>query len=303
MNKSFVFIFIISIGCGNAFCQSDTSRNHPFDKKKLSFVISAEAALYAGSMYGLNELWYKDYPRSSFHFFNDNNEWMQMDKAGHVISAYYIGRVGMGLMKWSGVERKKAIWYGGMVGSVYQSTIEVLDGFSSQWGFSPGDFAANTAGSLMAIGQELAWNEQRIVLKFSFSKSEYVTYRPNLLGKNVQENILKDYNGQTYWLSVNPASFMNKQTRFPKWLNIALGYGADGMTGASSNPPYFDNQGKPIYFQRYRQFYLSLDLDLTRIKTKSKFINTFFNTIGFIKFPCPAIEFNTSGIKGSLSGF
>lgn len=273
------------------------------NKKRFALVAGTEAALYAGSLIGLNELWYKDYPRSSFHSFDDNQEWLQMDKVGHVTASYYVGRVGTQLYKWSGVKRKKAIWYGGMLGSVYQSTIEVLDGYSSQWGFSWGDFAANTAGSLLCIGQELAWDEQRIVLKFSFMQSEYSKFRPNLLGKNLQENILKDYNGQTYWLSVNPASFMSDDTRFPKWLNIAVGYGANGMTGGNFNPPYIDEEGFQIYHERYRQYYLSFDVDLTRIKTKSKFLNTVFYSIGYLKIPAPAIEFSEKGVKGSLLGF
>lgn len=274
-----------------------------YNKKRFALVAGTEAVLYAGSLIGLNELWYKDYPRSSMHSFDDNKEWMQMDKIGHLTTSYYVGRVGTQFYKWSGVKRKKAIWYGGMLGSVYQSTIEVLDGYSSQWGFSWGDFASNTAGSLLCIGQELAWDEQRIVLKFSFMQSEYSKFRPDVLGKNLQENILKDYNGQTYWLSVNPASFMSNETRFPKWLNIAVGYGADGMTGGNFNPPYTDEEGFQIYHDRYRQYYLSFDVDLTRIETKSKFLNTLFYAIGYLKIPAPAIEFSEKGVKGSLLGF
>ncbi|MBL7883600.1 MAG: DUF2279 domain-containing protein [Bacteroidia bacterium] len=283
------------------FPVSDTSAH--LNKKRLGLVLSTELGLYAGSLVALNELWYKNYPRSSFHFFDDNAEWLQMDKVGHVTTSYYIGRVGISLLKWSGVERKKAIWYGGMLGSLYQSTIEVLDGYSQEWGFSLGDFAANTLGSLLVVGQELAWDEQRITLKFSFQKSEFAPYRPNLLGKNIQENILKDYNGQTYWLSINPSSFMKKDTKFPHWLNIAIGYGANGMTGGQINPPFFDINTNQIYFDRYRQYYLSLDVDLTRIKTKSLFLKTFFQSIGFIKIPAPALEFNRNGVKGNWLGF
>lgn len=286
-----------------SFSQIDTTNHSPFNKKRLAIVVSSEAALYAGSLVGLNELWYKDYPRSSFHFFDDSQEWLLMDKVGHVTTSYYVGRVGIGFMKWSGVSRKKAIWYGGMLGSLYQTTIEVLDGYSAEWGFSVGDFAANTAGSLLCIGQELAWDDQRIVLKYSFRQSEYSKYRPEILGSNLQENILKDYNGQTYWLSVNPYSFMNEGSKFPKWLNIAIGYGADGMTGGDFNPPYINKEGTQLHFDRYRQFYLSLDVDLTRIKTKSKFLKTVFYSIGFIKIPAPALEFNKNGVKGSLLGF
>ena len=274
-----------------------------FHKQRFATVIGTEAVLYGSSLVGLNQLWYKDYPRSSFHFFNDNDEWLQMDKIGHMTTSYYIGRVGIGLLKWSGVERKKAIWYGGMLGSVYQSTIEILDGYSSEWGFSIGDFTANTAGSFLCVGQELAWNEQRIVLKYSFQQSGFAAYRPNILGKNLQENLLKDYNGQTYWLSVNPYSFMNKEAKFPKWLNVAFGYGANGMTGGSFNPPYIDGDGNQIYFKRYRQYYLSLDVDLTRIKTRSKFLKTVFYSIGYLKIPAPSVEFSNGKVKGSLLGF
>jgi hypothetical protein len=297
----------VSLPLGNALIDtntvSPTNKINLFNKRRFALVVSTEAALYTGSLIGLNELWYKDYPRSSFHFFNDNSEWLQMDKIGHATTAYYVGRIGVGFMKWTGVSRKKAIWYGGMLGSLYQSTIEIMDAYSSEWGFSVGDFAANTIGSLLCVGQELAWDDQRIVLKYSFQQSRYAYYRPELLGKNLKENVLKDYNGQTYWLSVNPASFMSKETRFPKWLNVAFGYGAEGMTGGEFNPPYIDGSGNQIYFDRYRQYYLSLDVDLTRIKTKSRFLKTIFYGIGFIKIPAPALEFSKYGVRGSLLGF
>lgn len=300
----FLFLLLVDL----SFAQTDSlevipSDPKPVNKKRIALIVGTEATLYAGSLIGLNELWYKNYPRSSFHFFNDNKEWLQMDKVGHIITAYYVGRIGIDFFKWGGMERKKAIWYGGVLGSVYQTTIEVLDGFSTEWGFSTGDFAANTAGSLLVISQELLWDEQRIVLKYGFQKSRYAAYRPNLLGKNLNENLLKDYNGQTYWLSVNPSSFMNKSTWFPKWLNIAIGYGADGMTGGYTNPISTDDNGNVITFERYRQFYLSLDVDLTRIKTHSAFLKTVCTVIGFIKIPAPALEFNKYGVKGQWIGF
>ena len=48
-----------------------------------------------------------------------------------------------------------------------------MDGFSDHWGFSWGDYAANVLGTSLLIGQELAWNEQRIQLKYS---THYETY-------------------------------------------------------------------------------------------------------------------------------
>lgn len=305
--KHLLIAIIAVLSASSSKAQSDSisffTPAETFNKKRFAIVAGTELIVCGGTMIALSQLWYNDYPRSSFHFFDDETEWLQMDKIGHVTTSYYIGRLGIGLMKWSGVERKKAVWFGGILGSVYQTTIEALDGHSSEWGFSIADFAANTAGSVLVIGQALAWDEQRIVLKCSFKQSKYAKYRSSLLGKNLQENLFKDYNGQTYWLSVNPSSFMSKDTKFPKWLNIAAGYGADGMTGGEFNPPYIDENGYQVYFDRYRQYYLSLDVDLTRIKTKSRFLRSLFTTIGFIKFPAPAIEFSKYGIKGSWLGF
>ncbi len=110
-------------------------------------VTAANIVGYGGTLVGLNAIWYAKYPRSGFHFFNDDAEWQQMDKVGHVYSAYTESRATMELWRWAGLSRKKSIWIGGLSGVAYQSIIEVLDGFSSQYGFSPGDFAANIIGS------------------------------------------------------------------------------------------------------------------------------------------------------------
>ncbi|MGB0425036.1 MAG: DUF2279 domain-containing protein, partial [Flavobacteriales bacterium] len=70
---------------------------------------------------------------------------------------------------------------------------------------------------------------------------------------------------------------------------LSIGYGADGLLGANSNPE-FNSQGEPIpEFTRQSQWLLSLDFDLTRIKWKRKGLKNFFGIIGFIKIPAPAL--------------
>jgi len=268
--------------------RTDTAGIH---KGRLIGVLSVQGGLYLGSLSGLYFLWYKNYPQSAFHFFNDGDEWLQMDKCGHMTTAYYISMIGNWSYRWAGLNRKQSAWYGGLLATAYMLNIEILDSFSSEWGFSLGDFTANTLGAAMFVSQQLIWDEQRFRLKFSFHQTTYPVYRPELLGSNFISQILKDYNGQSYWLSGNISTFLPKGSRFPKWLNIAFGYGAGGMTGASANAS--DPSIPPQ--QRYRRFLLSVDVDLTRIPTRSKVLKAVFTILSFIKIPAPAIEYNTLG--------
>lgn len=263
----------------------------PQQKKwRMPLVFGVTAGLYAGSFIGLNQLWYADYPKSDFQFINDNAEWYGLDKFGHAATAYYIGYYTQPIFQWSGLNHKAATWTAGGLAFAYQSTIEILDGFSAEWGASYGDWIANFGGAAMFVSQELVWKEQRFQLKMSYWPSEYAPLRPNLLGSNLPERLLKDYNAQTYWLTCNVWSFLPNRnaSKFPKWLNIAVGYGGNGMLGGFENPAQF------AHIPRYQQFYLSVDFDLTKIKTKSRFLKTLFRALSIIKIPAPAIEFSTN---------
>jgi len=272
------------------------TQQEPAANCRLKAVIATETVLGVGCLAGLYSLWYADYPSSSFHFINDNNEWRGMDKAGHTMSAYYLGKVGYETLLWGGMKKNKAVWYGGLIGLVYLGTVEVFDGFSAGWGASPGDLVANTAGSALFIGQQILWNEQRLLLKWSFQMTEYAQYNPDLMGKGFAQRMLKDYNGQTYWLSANISSIAGWKGRFPAWLNLAVGYGADGMTGARTNPSESNGQLLPG-FKRQSQFYIAPDIDLTRIPARNKTLRLVLNCFGFIKFPMPALELNSTGVK------
>jgi hypothetical protein len=261
---------------------------HP---KRLTAVIGGQALVYATSFTILYHAWYKNFPRSSWHWINDNGEWMQMDKIGHATTSAYFGKFGYETYRWAGVERKKAIWIGGSAGFIFLTVIEIQDGFSEQWGASLGDLAANTFGTALFISQQLAWNDQRFNLKWSYHETKYPQYAPDQLGTSFMEKMLKDYNGQTYWLSANIKSFLPERSKFPYWLNVSFGYSAEGMIGANTNPPTIGGEPVPD-FPRYRQYFLSLDVGLPRIKTRSHFLKFLLNGLGFIKIPFPALEFN-----------
>lgn len=268
--------------------QDTTSRaSEPCYRCRLRGLIIGETVVYGATLYGLSKAWY-DNPLTNFTFFNDNQEWLQMDKVGHMVTAYQIARISAQAYRWAGLTDRKAALYAGLTGVIFQTPIEILDGFSPDYGFSVGDMIANIAGPALYTGQYLMWGELRIQPKFSFHYTPLAKERPDgLLGKSWSDRWLKDYNGQTYWLSVNPSLFASRDSRFPKWLNVAVGYGIHNMVSAETDKSI--ERG----FHPYRQYYLSLDIDLTRIKTRNKTLKSLFFVFNTLKIPAPTLEYNS----------
>jgi len=271
------------------------------NKDRVWRIAGINVAGYGTSLIILNNTWYKNYPHTSFHTFNDSKEWLQTDKVGHAWTAYTTGRLSTSMWRWAGLPQKKAALIGGLSGAGYLTVIEFLDAHSSQWGWSWADIGANLFGSGLFIAQELSWQEQRIQFKFSFHHNDYGETQlneraDNLFGKSWYERMLKDYNAQTYWLSANLKSFF-KQSNLPAWLNVSVGYGADGLLGGFENK-WTNELGNNVTrydIPRKRQFYLSPDIDFTKIKTKSKFLRTAFSFLNSFKSPTPALMIDSKG--------
>jgi uncharacterized protein YfiM (DUF2279 family) len=272
------------------------------NKQRVWLVTGVNIAGYGTSLILFSKAWYKNYPHTSFHTFNDSKEWLQVDKIGHAWAAYNTGRASAALWSWAGLSHKKATLIGGFSSTIYLTVIEFLDAHSEKWGWSWSDMTANIFGSGFFTGQELLWNQQCIQYKFSFHHKNYGETMLNqraddLFGKTWYERMLKDYNAQTYWLSANLKFFFPK-SNLPAWLNVSVGYGADGMFGGFENIAKdangnitFDRRNIP----RKRQFYLAPDIDFTKIKTKSKFFRTVFSGLNAFKFPAPALMIDSKG--------
>ena len=279
------------------------------------------AGLYAGTTIALNAAWYQQYPRSSFHFFDDSREWRGMDKMGHLYTAYFESQWAYHIAGWTGMREHTSVWTGAALGLFFQSTVEVLDGFSSEWGFSWADAGCNVLGAGMFVGQQQLWGEQRIRFKVSSTPIHYSdamitsqsgtgsttlrTRAEELFGSGYAERFLKDYNAQTTWLSANISAFLHPDNKFPKWLNIAVGYGAENMYGGFANR-WNDDAGAsyvlPVSeFPRYSQFYLSPDIDFTRIPSRSPLVRTLLGILNIFKIPGPVLEVNSQdGVQVKL---
>jgi len=241
---------------------------------------------YGLSLAALSHAWYKDQGRSEFHTFNDCNQWNKVDKIGHAYSAYHISRVGKELFLWTNMDKKKAAIWGTVLSQVTMLPIEILDGFSEEFGFSWCDIAANAIGGGLFLTQELLLDRQIFKPKFSFHRTPYAKIRPEVLGDGILQEFLKDYNGQTYWLSIDLYGLMKPQSKFPKWLNVTLGYGADQMVYGSEDENNLNG------YQSYKQLFFSVDFDLSYIRTNKKAVEVLLFIADMIKLPAPTLEYN-----------
>lgn len=284
--STYIFLILISF----SWAQNSNDTSIIYTRKKI-IVNSSIASAYAGSLIYLNQIWYAPYHTSRFHFFNDNNEWALMDKCGHFFTSFYASHFLSKMYQYAGY--KKSYWITTAITWTYLLNIEIMDGFSDGWGFSFGDLTANTIGTSLFLLKEKYFNDF-FILKISYLNTSYPAYNPTLLGKDNDERILKDYNGQTYWLSISP---FYKWKRNLEWLCLSFGYGIDGFIGASSNIFFRNNQWYHYdYIKRQQQFYLSFDIDLSKIKTKKIWLQKILQSINWIKIPAPAIEMKGNNI-------
>jgi len=274
----------------DSIAKCDSSQQN---RKTLYKAVAFESVYYAGALLVLQNSWYKDRKVVPFHFYNDNKGYLQVDKFGHAFGAYFESYVGYHCLLNAGVSKANALIYGGSLGLILQTPVEIMDGIHDGWGFSWGDMAANAIGSGLFVGQELLFNEQIVKYKFSYWESDYAHKANGYLGKTTMDRLLKDYNGHTYWFSM-PVNKLIFNKHIPSWLNIAVGYGANGMYGEYENISGYNGVQIPAT-KRYRQYLLSLDIDWTKIKTRSKFLKVILQGMTFIKLPFPTLEYNSKG--------
>ncbi len=301
MRKTLTLIFLVALLFSSTRThgqnQTDSTDLDPVNKNMVARAATVGGVIYAGGLSYLSFIWYSDKERVPFHYYNDNSGYLQMDKMGHSFAAYGESYIAYKWLRKAGMSKTKALLYGGSMGFIMQAPIEVFDGLYKGWGFSWGDIAANTAGSLLLVGQELIFDEQVLRYKISFSPSEMSKNSHGYLGDNLFENFAYDYNGHTYWLSMN-ANRIKFLEGLPPWINIAAGYSANGMLGEFENRSYYYNHRLPDYI-RTRQFLFSLDIDWQKIPTNSPFLKGVFAALNFVKLPFPAIEINSQGKVGT----
>jgi hypothetical protein len=225
--------------------------------------------------------WWKD-NQTSFHFREDLDYGLGVDKIGHFYGASVLTFVFSKSLRWAYVPERESILIGAGSALLFQTYVEVRDGFSA-WGFDRVDFAANVGGVLYPVAQFYIPVLKNFNLKFSYHPSDLLN-NPGGIGFRGQEHIIfDDYEGQTFWLSftVNNLLPEEAETFWPDWLALTVGYGARRVAEPDAHSIVL----------------LGLDYDMTKIiPQSSSFLRTLSEALNFIRLPAPSVQISPNAI-------
>jgi hypothetical protein len=264
---------------------SDSLGSYPdttqINTSRMIIIGGALVGTMAGIMIYQQNGWWKD-NRRSFHFREDLQYGRSVDKLGHFYGANAATFIFSRSFQWAGMRERPSLWYGAGCSLLFQTYIEVQDGFSA-WGFDRVDFAADVLGAFYPVAQHYVPPLRELNMKFSYHPSNLIN-EPGGVGFRGQQHILfDDYEGQTIWLSLNLNSVLPSaiEPYWPDWLAVAAGYGVRDV--ATPNP--------------YSILLLSLDYDMTKIiPADTWFLKTLGEVLNFIHFPAPAVQISPHAI-------
>jgi hypothetical protein len=238
-------------------------------------VVGGVVAIGVGAihLYQANAWWKTS--RGPFHIEEDLHYALNVDKVGHLYGASVLTFMLSRGLRWSNFSEEKSLFWGAIGSTLFQTYIEVEDGFSLNWGFDRVDFAADLVGAWYPVAQYYAPLLRDINIRFS-----YLPKNPGASGgfPGQTHTIFDDYEGQTLWLSLNVGNLL--PTRFSSWWPsfLVLSVGVAVRDQRTTNP--------------YLVWFLSPDLDMSKIIPQdTEFLRSLARALNYIHFPLPAIRF------------
>lgn len=209
-----------------------------------SLIIGTGATLVAA--YGMSNWWHTgftgNFRTTDEGWFGAGTEYGGADKVGHMYSNYASVRLLTPFFESVGNSHDASVSLAAWSALGIYTAVEVVDGYSRRWKFSPQDAIMNLAGA--ALGATLETHpDLDDILDFR------VDYRRSPLTSSY--NPVGDYSRQKYLFVVKADGFAPlRENRFLRYFEVAAGYGTRG----------YDTNG-----ERHRDTYAGLSLNLSRL--------------------------------------
>ena len=219
--------------------------------------------------------WWDD-ERSHFHFENDFDYALNLDKFGHFAAGVVLGEGFYEGYRWAGTSEFQAYLFAGLSAMMTHVAIDVKDGYSPEWGFSVFDVLSGTLGGFYPMAERYVPVFKYVDLKWSYWINTKAYYRQSHTGV-----FTDDYCNQTFWASFKPYRLLPASVRayYPSWLAIAAGLSIDEGVFIKHY------EGTP-----HREVYIALDYDLEAFRPQSRMARTLIKSLNYFKLPAPAIQ-------------
>jgi hypothetical protein len=275
-----LFWLLVVCYCGRLYAQENDTTE--VNKTRLCLI----GGLLAGTVVTVHlyqqAAWWQG-EHTPFRFENDWDYALNIDKWGHAFGAYVAANVGQSALRWSNVPEQKSLVYGCLLGLSYQLYVEMEDGFHKEYGFSPGDAFSDLIGASIPLAQSTFPVLQNFALEWSYYPSSGYL---NALKTERFKVFIDDYEGQIYWLRLDPHFLLNDQMAhaLPKWLGVVFGIGVHNLDGSGGGT---------------RAYYLAADYRLSSMDffTGNDFVRALFSALDYIHLPSPAIALEDGKVK------
>ena len=258
--------------------EDPTDIKSEIEPAKLFGVASLTLIAY-GAAYGFvfEKGWWDDNGGRGFHFENDFEYALNLDKFGHFAAGVVLGEFFYEGYHWAGASEFQSYLFAGLSALATHIAIDVKDGFAPSWGFSIFDVLSGGLGGFLPMAERYVPVFKYIDLKWSYwiNSNAYYDQEHQASGGVFTD----DYVNQTFWLSVKPYRLLPESARryYPSWLAFAIGLSIDDKV--------FTGEPHPR-----REVYLALDYDLEAFRPQSRFARFAIKMLNYFKLPAPTIQ-------------
>jgi len=239
-----------------------------------------------------NTIWKETGP---FRILEDWQWTWGLDKAGHFFGGYATSYFFTEILLGIGFSWELGTITGAALGLLYTSYVEVLDGFSKDFGFSPTDFYADFAGAGFHLLQYYIPVLQNFNPKFMYVNPAWIGEKHRM----PHDSFIDDYSAQTFWLSVNVHNLLPEKAKpfWPDWLELTLGYGVFSLCapGSGCNTDISIPFSDAAYGNR--SLLIGLDYNLVKLLPDGgSFWNWVKQSINMFRLlPAPALQISDRG--------
>lgn len=255
--------------------------------------IIALTGIFGGIFYAQHSLQQSDVWKETgpFHFQEDIQYALWVDKFGHFYGGYSTSYLFTEAFITSGFGWELSNVLGAVMGLGYMTYIEVLDGYSKGFGFSPSDYYFDVFGAGFFLAQYYVPFLQNFNPKFMYVNPKWLGEKD----RHPHESFIDNYSAQTFWMSINIQNLFGGVVAkyVPEWLELSIGYAAYSLCypPLGGCDPSVSEQVSPDAWGN-RKFIISLDYNLVKLLPDGPaFWNWFKQNFKLFKLPAPAIEF------------